>query len=61
MQFPALVSEFFLLVESLFIRDLHFLWWFPADEHCDMTSEGFGNMEVKKKEQGEKTLKFKKK
>lgn len=25
------------------MHDLHFLRGFPADEHCDVTSEGFGN------------------
>lgn len=53
----------FLLVESLFVHDLHFLWCFPADEHCAVTSEGFGNVKLKKPSEtaGGKALKFKKK
>lgn len=32
---------------TLFTRVLHFLRGFPADGHCDVTSEGFGNKEKK--------------
>lgn len=39
----------FLLVESLFVHDLHFPWCFPADEHCAVRSEGFGNVKLKKR------------